>query len=371
MSHATRTIQALETQKIQLQPPKEQDPNAPEPMKAKRSSRWDTGADGSQRVHVPQMSLPDLSRPPPGFMTDDKALIPKLPYHQLPAGLMVPLVDLDDSEYKPLNPKNIRLPPPTPPTEKLLAALELFYLPPSHERPRDSEGWEMIGLYEWQRDKNDAVKKKQEDIESGERRLTPDSSPDPYAEEEEYVQAEAEKERNTKKEISVVEAAVVEDAVEKSNKKKKFNEFDEKTRRSKTRSRSRSLTPDRGRRRRSSSRSASPEYSMPSYLTRRSPTPPTETASMEMRLSSSNKGHQMMERMGWKAGSGLGSAESGITEPISGGEVRDRQDQFKGVGIGQDPFEAFRKQRSGSFHTRMRDRDREREKKKKDGKKSN
>ena len=74
----------------------------------------------------------------------------------------------------------------------------------------------------------------------------------------------------------------------------------------------------------------------------------------------------MMQKMGWK-GAGLGSQvscspislfptadafflvvifkmycsflcvlqsqESGITEPISGGEVRDKQDQYKGMGI--------------------------------------
>ena len=29
--------------------------------------------------------------------------------------------------------------------------------------------------------------------------------------------------------------------------------------------------------------------------------------------------------------------ESGITEPISGGEVRDKQDQYKGMGIEKVP----------------------------------
>lgn len=52
---------------------------------------------------VPGIELPDLSRPPPGFhtqvppplmqpeiMPDD--LLPSLPYYDLPAGLMVPLI---------------------------------------------------------------------------------------------------------------------------------------------------------------------------------------------------------------------------------------------------------------------------------------
>ena len=37
-------------------------------------------------------------------------------------------------------------------------ALEAFYAPPSHDRPRDMEGWEMIGLYEWSKAKTAAVK---------------------------------------------------------------------------------------------------------------------------------------------------------------------------------------------------------------------
>ena len=94
---------------------------------------------------------------------------------------MVPLVKMEDSGYKPLDPKKIRLPPPTPPTERLLQALEAFYAPPSHDRPRDAEGWEMIGLYEWSKAKAAAVKKKADDIESGERERSPTASPDPYA----------------------------------------------------------------------------------------------------------------------------------------------------------------------------------------------
>ena len=95
------------------------------------------------------------------------------------------------------------------------------------------------------------------------------------------------------------------------------------------------------------------EYSMPRHLTKRSPSPRGAFMPTDDRLNESNKGHQMMQKMGWK-GSGLGSEESGIVDPISGGEVRDRSDQFKGVGVPGDPFESFRKQRAGVFYTRMR-----------------
>lgn len=102
------------------------------------------------------INLPDLSRPPPGFcappiqqnilpllpelvtqtppLEDPK---PKAPYYDLPAGLMVPLIRLEDCSYKQLDPDDIRLPAPAPPSERLLAAIDAFYAPPSHDRPRD------------------------------------------------------------------------------------------------------------------------------------------------------------------------------------------------------------------------------------------
>lgn len=116
----------------------------------------------------PGVPLADISRPPPGFLTPlqpQGETIPTLPYYDLPAGLMVPLVRLEDSGYKPLDPDKIRLPPPQPPNERLLAAVEMFYSPPSHERPRDPEGWERLGLYEWGREKHYAMKRKEADIQ--------------------------------------------------------------------------------------------------------------------------------------------------------------------------------------------------------------
>lgn len=99
---------------------------------------------------------------PPHINHDDPSLVPNVPYFDLPAGLMAPLVkvrsrhpapeggcqswrrvtqfvspQLEDHEYKPLDPKDIRLPPPMPPSERLLAAVEAFYSPPSHDRPRN------------------------------------------------------------------------------------------------------------------------------------------------------------------------------------------------------------------------------------------
>lgn len=90
----------------------------------------------------------------------------------------------------------------------------------------------------------------------------------------------------------------------------------------------------------------------------------------------------MLMKMGWGgSGTGLGSHGQGIDTPISGGEVRDRQDQFKvtflqlnlngmmsnvlmklqGVGINlNDPYENFRKNKGAAFIHRMRSRDHDR-----------
>jgi calcium homeostasis endoplasmic reticulum protein len=104
----------------------------------------------------PNFPVPDLSRPPPGFSTPDDGqgsfslleqqemqapivedLTPSLPYFELPAGLMVPLIRLEDYNYHALDPELIRLPPPTPPSERLISAVEAFYSLPCHDRPRD------------------------------------------------------------------------------------------------------------------------------------------------------------------------------------------------------------------------------------------
>ncbi|XP_050537034.1 calcium homeostasis endoplasmic reticulum protein isoform X2 [Daktulosphaira vitifoliae] len=297
----------------------------------------------------PSMELPDLSRPPPNFMQNNFSmppvqpeivpddLVPSLPYYELPAGLMVPLVKLEDSKYRPLDPETIRLPPPAPPTERLLEAVKAFYMPPGHFAPRDSDGWEKLGLYEYYKAKNLAKKQKEDDIANKIREKSKSPSP-----------------------------IIIPSMRDKSPVRKK--RYRSRSRSPKTRSPSRRLlnkkspppTPNRNRRRRSPSKSLSP--SPPN--TQRSPTPPSfgtgfgKTA--QERLDESNKGHQLLKKMGW-GGAGLGSKEQGIDTPISSGDIRDRTDQYKGVGISlNDPYENFRKNKGKAFIHRMRTRAEER-----------
>jgi len=80
----------------------------------------------------------------------------------------------------------------------------------------------------------------------------------------------------------------------------------------------------------------------------------------EIGIDESNKGHQLLKKMGW-SGAGLGANEQGIEAPISGGEIRDKNDQYKGVGINlNDPYETFRKSKGQAFITRMKARAEER-----------
>lgn len=78
------------------------------------------------------------------------------PYFDMPAGIMTMYVKIEDFDYKPIDPNEVRIPPVTPPTERLTKAIEAFYAPPSHEHPRNSEGWEKLGLYEFFRTKSKA-----------------------------------------------------------------------------------------------------------------------------------------------------------------------------------------------------------------------
>lgn len=77
-----------------------------------------------------------------------------------------------------------------------------------------------------------------------------------------------------------------------------------------------------------------------------------------VRLGEENKGHQMLVKMGWSGAGGLGANEQGIQDPIKGGDVRDKWDQYKGVGVSlDDPYENYRRNKSYSFIARMKARD--------------
>lgn len=129
VNHASHQIQQLEQQKLQIE----------EQIAA---------ATALQPYSAPHHAMPPdfLSRPPPVAALNApqhypcEGIEPKAPYFDLPSGLLVPLVKMEDSNYKSIDPKDIRLPAPLPPSERLIAAIDFFYSPLSHDRPRNADG---------------------------------------------------------------------------------------------------------------------------------------------------------------------------------------------------------------------------------------
>uniref|UniRef100_A0A8C4DJV9 Calcium homeostasis endoplasmic reticulum protein n=1 Tax=Dicentrarchus labrax TaxID=13489 RepID=A0A8C4DJV9_DICLA len=304
---------------------------------------------------------PDFGPPPHGFnghsphmrhrqhpVQDDPSLVPNVPYFDLPAGLMAPLVKLEDCDYKPLDPKDIRLPPPMPPSDRLLAAVEAFYSPPSHDRPRNSEGWEQNGLYEFFRAKMRARRKKGQEKRNSGRGGSRSRSHS----------------RSRGRSSS-----------RSSSRSSKSSRSRSRSSRSRSRSRSRSYSRSRSRTRSGSSRSHSCSRSRsrshsPTKRRRgaksRSSSPPSTSVlgaplsklSADTRLGEENKGHQLLMKMGWSGSGGLGAKEQGIQDPIKGGDIRDKWDQYKGVGVSlDDPYENYRRNKSYNFVARMKARE--------------
>ena len=45
--------------------------------------------------------------------------------------------------------------------------------------------------------------------------------------------------------------------------------------------------------------------------------PDSAPSSVDHAISDSNKGHKLLQKMGWKSGEGLGKSQAGIVEPVS------------------------------------------------------
>ena len=66
----------------------------------------------------------------------------------------------------------------------------------------------------------------------------------------------------------------------------------------------------------------------------------------------------LLSHTGWSGSGGLGAKEQGIQDPIKGGDIRDKWDQYKGVGVSlDDPYENYRRNKSYNFVARMKARE--------------
>ncbi|CAO4376068.1 unnamed protein product [Caenorhabditis nigoni] len=313
-----------------------------------------------------------------GMPFEEESLKPKKSYMALPAGIMTPLVPMDMFEYKPLDPEKLEMPAAVPPSSRLFAAKNMFRKGIEMDMTlADGAMAEDENLLKYPLEfleRKSATRKKflEEERCSMEEIIINK----PNKEEQELF-------RNARKlkeeeQIRKIRASV--DSYYATQEPPENLREGSPSRRSTSRSperRSPSRSPSPRRRRRSpssSSGSSSSGSSSSSSSRRSSPDRGRDRGGYEPRrgfsgggfqdrpsfgfrpanepLSSDNKGAQLMAKMGWTSGKGLGSNESGIVNPVSGGEVRDRNEQFMGLGRTLDPYEQFRKQRSGTYHER-------------------
>lgn len=250
---------------------------------------------------------------------------PSVAYFDLPAGLMVPLIKLQDWEYKPLDGKEVKLPVPAPPSDRLLKAVEAFYASPSHETPRNSEGWEQLALYDFYKDKHTATQGKAGSLANLPLKDHPFLSEDKI--EKEVREVAKEDNEETKRRFREEKTTCLRSSHSPENKRRSSPSPERKPRHSKKSAR----------------------------MDKRSPSPEKASfASMSnCKLQESNKGHQLLKKMGW-SGEGLGSSGQGMQEPIPAGEARDASTLYRGIGMQTaDPFESYRRNRGQQFMDRI------------------
>ncbi|EDO28608.1 predicted protein, partial [Nematostella vectensis] len=218
--------------------------------------------------------------------------------------------------------------------KRLSQAVEAFYSPPSHESPRNADGWEQSGLFEFYKAKLPFLK--QRDLTKKDRPVPPSTPPKKTSPDQSRSRSRSPRSHRS---------------TSRSPRRRHSPSVSPPYRR-----RSRSRSPQRQRscsrsRSRSKSRSISPMFRSSD---RKSPSPPAfspfVTKTTETRLDETNVGHQMLKKMGWE-GAGLGKNERGIQNPIQAGEVRERHNMYKGIGVEEDDvFDKFRYKRSYTYN---------------------
>ncbi|CAJ0586661.1 unnamed protein product, partial [Mesorhabditis spiculigera] len=224
-----------------------------------------------------------------GIEYNEEDLVPKCEYWDTPAALMKPRIDMHEFAYKPMDPKAIRLDPPIKPPPALRHAMDRFYAEGPDTAARDGCGWELNALASFFERKAHMRAIQMEKLTAEGKTL------------EDLITNKMTQD-DLDEELRAVERARIEAMDEAAANCPPLSSFIQK--------------------------SAAP-----------------------VALGMDNKGAQLMAKMGWK-GTGLGAKETGIQVPINAGEVRDKNEMYKGLGQGTDIYEDFRSKVASGFAAR-------------------
>ena len=247
-------------------------------------------------------------------------------YYDLPAGLLLNHIKLEDSEFKPIDPVQMRLPSPKPPSQRLLDAVEEFYRLETEQVDLDVEILDEDFLKDYYQEKKRQIKKRM----NGEQ---PSNLNWVQYREEKPHRIGRSRSSSASSSSSSSSSSSGSSAGEKIAKKKRGGSTGS------TSSSSSSSSSDSGdeKTKKKNSRSVSPATfdSLP--------------VNVEKELGDDNIGAQMLKKMGWESGKGLGAKGTGIVEPIKA-DTSNVKDFKLGIGISSDTYEAFRKRKSYTYN---------------------
>lgn len=119
-------------------------------------------ADVSQCMPLQSIAPSDACLIPTNLKFEAEGIMPTLPYYLLPAGIMTPLLKQSREEfYAPLDPTKLRLPLPKRPDERLLKAIDSYYIE-VHRPNKENDGWSKLFLESSERQASDITKTEDE-----------------------------------------------------------------------------------------------------------------------------------------------------------------------------------------------------------------
>ena len=243
-------------------------------------------------------------------------------YYDLPAGLLLNHIKLEDSEFKPIDPIHMRLPSPKPPSQRLLDAVDEFYRLEKEQVDTEEEVLDEDILKDYYREKKRQIKRRM----NGRQTCNLD-----------WVQyREQRPDRVGRSRSSSASSSSSSSSSSESSGDEKMKKRGGST--GSTSSSSSSTSSDSGddKKKKKKNRKSPPAFE-------------SDPVNVEKELGDDNIGAQMLKKMGWESGKGLGAKGTGIVEPIKA-DTSNVKDFKLGIGVSSDTYEAFRKRKSYTYN---------------------